>query len=53
MIDLQATEAIVRADDREVSILVAREDLTIMHSRTPAGERAAGLHVHHEYTDAF
>src|SRR4029453_4974415 len=53
VIDLQATEAIVRGDDREISILVAREDLTIMHSRSPAGERVAGLHVHHEHTDAF
>jgi mannose-6-phosphate isomerase-like protein (cupin superfamily) len=53
VIDLQATEAIVRGDDREISILVAHEDLTIMHSRFPAGERVAGLHVHHEHTDAF
>jgi quercetin dioxygenase-like cupin family protein len=53
VIDLQATEAIVRGDDREISILVAREDLTIIHSRSPAGERVAGLHVHHEHTDAF
>jgi quercetin dioxygenase-like cupin family protein len=46
-------EVIVRAEEREISILVAHEAITIMHARYPAGLQVAGAHVHHEHTDAF
>jgi quercetin dioxygenase-like cupin family protein len=46
-------EAIVRREEREISILVASEDLTITHARYAAGEPVAGPHVHHHHTDAF
>jgi mannose-6-phosphate isomerase-like protein (cupin superfamily) len=46
-------ETILRADGREVTILIAREDLSILCSNLPAGEQVAGRHVHHEHTDAF
>jgi mannose-6-phosphate isomerase-like protein (cupin superfamily) len=46
-------EAIVRREQREISILVAREEVTITHARYAAGEQVAGPHVHHEHTDAF
>jgi hypothetical protein len=46
-------EAILRSEKREISILVAREEVTITHARYSAGERVAGPHVHHEHTDAF
>ena len=46
-------EAILRREKREISILVAREDVTITHARYAAGEQVAGPHVHHEHTDAF
>jgi quercetin dioxygenase-like cupin family protein len=46
-------EAIVQSREREVSILVAREEVTITHVRYSAGEHVAGPHIHHEHTDAF
>lgn len=46
-------EAILRREKREISILVAREEVTITHARYSAGEQVAGPHVHHEHTDAF
>jgi quercetin dioxygenase-like cupin family protein len=47
------TETILREEGREITILVARENLTIMCSSLPPGEQVAGRHVHHEHTDAF
>src|SRR5215216_1466024 len=46
-------EAILRRERREISILVARHEVTIIHARYPAGEQVAGPHVHHDHTDAF
>lgn len=46
-------ETILRKEDREISIVVAREDLTILLSSAPPGELVAGRHVHLEHTDAF
>ena len=46
-------EAILRREKREVSILVASEDVTITEARYAPGERVAAPHVHHEHTDAF
>jgi quercetin dioxygenase-like cupin family protein len=46
-------EPIVRSEEREISILVAREELTIAYARYSADKRVAGPHVHHEHTDAF
>ena len=46
-------EAILRREKREISILVASEEVTITHARYAAGEQVAGPHVHHEHTDAF
>jgi quercetin dioxygenase-like cupin family protein len=46
-------EVILRREKREISILVASEEVTITHARCPAGEQIAGPHVHHEHTDAF
>jgi quercetin dioxygenase-like cupin family protein len=46
-------EAILRRETREISILVAREEVTITHACYTAGEQIAGPHVHHEHTDAF
>src|SRR5262249_35653634 len=46
-------EPIVRTEQREISILVAREEVSIIHSRCVPGELIAGPHVHHEHTDAF
>ena len=46
-------EMILRREQREISILVASEGVTITHARCLAGEQVAGPHVHHEHTDAF
>jgi quercetin dioxygenase-like cupin family protein len=46
-------EAILHQSEREISILVAREEVTVTHARYAAGEPVAGSHVHHDHTDAF
>jgi quercetin dioxygenase-like cupin family protein len=46
-------EAILRSTTREISILVAEDDLTITRARYSAGQPVAGPHVHHTHTDAF
>jgi len=53
MVPITAGEAILRRERREISILVAREEVTITHARYAAGEQVAGPHVHHEHTDTF
>ncbi len=46
-------EGILGRPNREISILVATEAVTITRARYAAGEEVAGPHVHHEHTDAF
>jgi quercetin dioxygenase-like cupin family protein len=46
-------EAILRSDTRNISILVARDDLTVTCARYSAGQSVAGPHVHNHHTDAF
>ena len=46
-------EAILWREKREISILVASEEVTFTHARCPEGEQIAGPQVHHEHTDAF
>lgn len=46
-------EEILRCEDREISILVATEAVTITRARCSAREQVAGPHVHYEHTDAF
>ena len=53
IVPLTDGEAILRCETREISILVAREEITITEARYAAGEQVAGPHVHHEHTDAF
>jgi mannose-6-phosphate isomerase-like protein (cupin superfamily) len=38
---------------RELTVLVAREDLSITRASCAAGTRITRPHVHHEHTDAF
>jgi quercetin dioxygenase-like cupin family protein len=47
------TEPIVRSERREISILVAREEVTVIRAWGAAGEPVADLHVHRDHTDAF
>jgi quercetin dioxygenase-like cupin family protein len=53
IVPIRDGEAILRGEKREISILVASEEVTITHACYAAGERVAGPHVHHEHTDAF
>jgi quercetin dioxygenase-like cupin family protein len=46
-------EEILRRENREISILVATEAVTITRARYSAGEQVAASHVHHGHTDAF
>ncbi len=46
-------EAILRQSERQISMLVACEEVTVTHARYAAGERVAGSHVHHDHIDAF
>ena len=53
IVPVTAGETILQREKREISILVAHEEVTITHARYSAGEQVAGPHVHHEHTDAF
>ncbi len=53
IVPVTAGETILQREKREISILVAREEVTITHARYAAGEQVAAPHVHHEHTDAF
>jgi len=46
-------EVILRSETRDISILVARGDLTITCARYTAGQSVAGPHMHNHHTDAF
>ena len=46
-------EAILSGEKAEISLLVARDDVTVIGARNAPGEDVAGPHVHHEHTDAF
>ena len=48
-----SAEPIVRSDLREISLLLARADISVTEARCAAGERVAGPHIHVEHTDAF
>lgn len=53
MTAVPGAEPILRTSAREISIVLAREDLTVTHARYVPGEQVAGPHVHHRHTDAF
>jgi mannose-6-phosphate isomerase-like protein (cupin superfamily) len=46
-------EEILRQGEREVSLLVACETVSVIRARYPAGDGVAGAHVHAHHTDAF
>ena len=53
IVPLGGGEAIADGARGEISILVARDEITITHARCPPGQQIARPHVHHEHTDAF
>jgi quercetin dioxygenase-like cupin family protein len=52
-IPINESEPILQSEKRDISILVAHEDVTITRARYAAGQQVAGPHVHHQHTDAF
>jgi quercetin dioxygenase-like cupin family protein len=50
---ISGRETILRQSAREISILVAREEVTVTHARYAPGQRVAGSHLHRNHTDAF
>ena len=46
-------EPILRSEERDISILVARDGVTITRAEYAPGQRVAGPHVHSRHTDAF
>jgi quercetin dioxygenase-like cupin family protein len=52
-IPINEPEPILQSEKRDISILVAREDVTITRARYATGQQVAGPHVHHQHTDAF
>jgi len=48
-----AGEVIVSGPDREIRLLVGRDELTVTRARYEAHKQVAGRHVHNEHTDAF
>jgi hypothetical protein len=45
-------EPILRRDDREISLLAARENLSLSYARRAAGEQVTEPHLH-EHTEGF
>ena len=53
IVPITGAEAILRREKREITILVASEEVTITEAQYAPGEQVAAPHVHHEHTDAF
>jgi mannose-6-phosphate isomerase-like protein (cupin superfamily) len=53
IVSVAAGEPILRQAEREISILVTSEDVTVTHARYAPGQQVARPHVHHDHTDAF
>jgi quercetin dioxygenase-like cupin family protein len=51
-VPLGKEERILRSDSREISLLVADENLSLTHARRAAGERVTDPHVH-QHTEVF
>jgi quercetin dioxygenase-like cupin family protein len=46
-------ESIIGDETREITLLVARDEVTVIRGRYSPGEQVAGPHIHREHTDAF
>jgi quercetin dioxygenase-like cupin family protein len=51
-VPLGKREPILRSDNREISLLVADENLSLTYASRPAGERVTDPHVH-QHSEAF
>ena len=46
-------EVIVRSEHRDITILIARDEVSIIRGRHCAGEQVVDAHIHNQHTDAF
>jgi mannose-6-phosphate isomerase-like protein (cupin superfamily) len=53
VVPITGGERLLGNAEREGSILLARQQITITHARWAAGQQVAGPHIHHQHTDAF
>jgi mannose-6-phosphate isomerase-like protein (cupin superfamily) len=53
IVPITGGDPVLRNAEREISILLARKQITITHARYSAGQQVAGPHIHHKHTDAF
>jgi len=51
-VPIRKQEPILRSDSREISLVVANENLSLTYAGRPAGERVTDPHVH-QHTEAF
>lgn len=52
-VPISEQELILRDEKREISLLLANDDLSLTYGSCVAGERVAGPHIHNHHTDAF
>jgi|tagenome__1003787_1003787.scaffolds.fasta_scaffold20983129_3 mannose-6-phosphate isomerase-like protein (cupin superfamily) len=52
-VPITGPEPILQSEERAVSIVVARGDITITRAAYAAGQEVAGPHMHSRHTDAF
>lgn len=52
-IPISKGEPILSTEGREISLLVAADNLSLTYADRAADEQVAGPHIHHEHTDAF
>jgi uncharacterized cupin superfamily protein len=53
IVSIDSGEPILRRERREISILLACEEITITHARYAEGQQVASPHLHRTHTDAF
>jgi mannose-6-phosphate isomerase-like protein (cupin superfamily) len=52
-VPISEQEPILRNEKREISLVLANEELSLAYGSCAAGERVAGPHIHNHHTDAF
>ena len=48
-----AEEVIVRSEHRDITILIAHDDVSVIRGRHCAGDQVVRAHMHNHHTDAF
>ena len=48
-----AEDVIVRSEHRDITILIAHAEVSVIQGRHCAGDEVVGAHIHNQHTDAF